>query len=1507
MERSRRASSSSALSYLKKPFSWRLGALKLRRSKSTEVASFPVFDPSTATTFDNENSNFVSFNSELDSAVTQYLSQVTELGYRPTNGGSNLSSFKADWKDKNNSVASVNSRTSERLLAVQFQLNSSERRNLPSTVDTENRRTEDNGAIEITREEILDVNSFDENVNSEDSPVVDNINYPNFSEGPCAQENFYENGNVSVTDEPIYENLDASLDEVFNKEPLYDIVPRRPQVPPKPESLARTISQENEIDSSSEELKCCSISEDSQCADDISGDSLSAESLTDFLTQDIERNSKKRKKKNREQHTEQSCSVDGSETSDLGSSGSEDVPSIDEWPSTTSRAATTVSVSYEVEDIRPTKPEIALELLEDEVLAELELEKSLGSISHIDRSLTAPILEQISDEEDSIQAINSSIVEVCRSRDEIDEARIIDDVGSYSEDLIGASSIRHSVIIELKDSDKISPCTKQDLKRSGSLHVSGSNSEKCYRKSKSCKKKNRRMSETGIGISVGVIHNAKTNTKEFHDLSDRQIRQQVIEICDDGTWGLKKGDEETDLSLDIEIQAAGPEFIENSSAGREEIDKTEEAKQSINDCKTTVNLTWKKAQLPTDNKKKIKQESSLSKKKSPKMEECYSIAAPPQAFSNPDGSDGVFSASCVALNSEPNSLASVTGESVGHRINANQPINTTTKANSPSPSKKKEPFWNEAAKEDDGLQKDLKSNLGLAIMESYDKEMNKKRESLNLPEVSMLDFGQSAFDLEVDRKNVIKQMIVKTKKKQSWFGGPSATDMDASVPKKSSFNVVKRSNSMSSVSGVGSKSFSSRNGKEMKKDMSFLNMKSAASRIQRTSIGEDEDDIVFPSFMSNTESSDDKNSSEKCTPAIEPIPNIELTIKKLGVDQLTPLSPSYKLNKHLTAITPFKPPSQNKHSSIKNIKASLPIDAVPAEECAQVDIVPSPVTDIPKGNPDQKSLEEIIITDQPASSPASALFSSQVDIDSTAHESGFPEQLQIDIPETKNSMDEISAEAAAEVETLPAPRAKGEVDGGSILQQKALTKLYWEKKMATAAQDDLGWEPVANVCFRDPNAQEDTPITEDPTPAASGDADFLPAPPPQFDNTPPESIQDNDTQLHPKKIELERIVSLDDEISVLEREVLGDIVASDVEDDVEEEVVKQSLRENDERTKRNLKYVYGEEGVQELSSSVTGLVQNGHDDPDRVPTVKHGHGEAQVKVNVIEAEIRAQQERERELQLEQMKKKAVLEKNLQNSNKTKQIRHKDASSPHDSDEGFVDPPVERPSNVLTSPVAVNTDVGGTGYTHTVTDHDGEPVIYDAVEPVMSNKTAPEARVGLSSPVSAKPPPAASNTTETKIALEIRELKEREEELRRMRELRQGLKKTQNVSHNNSNNNTKTNNSLVNGNAPANSAGNGSGVHSEEFFAEEYDGEDHGSSSSREILDDHLTSLTTTTDEGNFSECGDATSSEDKSSNGSNSRIVSPEVPAGEYPRPSRRVTVRPFQADDEDERPVYTR
>ncbi|XP_063869769.1 uncharacterized protein LOC135105518 isoform X5 [Scylla paramamosain] len=240
--------------------------------------------------------------------------------------------------------------------------------------------------------------------------------------------------------------------------------------------------------------------------------------------------------------------------------------------------------------------------------------------------------------------------------------------------------------------------------------------------------------------------------------------------------------------------------------------------------------------------------------------------------------------------------------------------------------------------------------------------------------------------------------------------------------------------------------------------------------------------------------------------------------------------------------------------------------------------------------------------------------------------------------------------------------------------------------------------------------------------------------------------------------------------------------------------------------------------------------------------------------NIIEAEIRAQQQREDEMRRQQTIKS--------------EVREKGASSPasHDSDEGFVDRlEVTGPHpSLATAP----------GYTHTIPGTDGEPVIYDAVSPppteYLSDRSTPTPSnppvTTITAPTVTPVAATTPNATEARIALEIRELKEREDELRQMRE--ELMASRENL----------------------------------------LDDEEVRSSASREqLLEDHLTSLTTTTDEGNFSECGDPASSEDKSSDGSNSRMMSPDLHHHHIDFGRRRVTVKPYEEEEEEDQPVYTR
>ncbi|XP_066942353.1 uncharacterized protein mdu isoform X2 [Macrobrachium rosenbergii] len=359
---------------------------------------------------------------------------------------------------------------------------------------------------------------------------------------------------------------------------------------------------------------------------------------------------------------------------------------------------------------------------------------------------------------------------------------------------------------------------------------------------------------------------------------------------------------------------------------------------------------------------------------------------------------------------------------------------------------------------------------------------------------------------------------------------------------------------------------------------------------------------------------------------------------------------------------------------------------------------------------------------------------------------------------------------------------EGEVEYFSILDNKSATKTYWETRML-ATMDDGGWESVANVRFQPVPGV--TPVVvqgEESIDTVTPPPEFIPAPPPQFDNSPVDSEGSCPPSL--------------------------------------EDPLKEQPHHEAEESHPAKKYVYGVN--------------------EQVAKEKHGVRVVETvakkpssQENVIEAEIMAQQMKEDELRQEVTLKNTVL-------------REKGASSPasHDSDEGFVDRLGEDVSAVTSS-----------GYSHGLREHDGEGVIYNAVSP-------PPEYFG-----SGNSTPTPSTNTETKIALEIRELKEREEELRRMRAQLTSSRDTLNE-----------------------------------------DEESRSSASREQLLEDHFTSFTTTTDEGNYSECGDAVSSEDKSSDGSNSRIMSPELlhPGTHLDFSRRKVTVKPFE-DEEEDQPVYTR
>ncbi|XP_037797007.1 titin-like [Penaeus monodon] len=821
------------------------------------------------------------------------------------------------------------------------------------------------------------------------------------------------------------------------------------------------------------------------------------------------------------------------------------------------------------------------------------------------------------------------------------------------------------------------------------------------------------------------------------------------------------------------------------------------------------------------------------------------IAAPPLAFQTDDGMDGVYSANIVSTHSGPSSLASASTDSLGAltSLQADAPAQLSTpetileevlpaplvesrtevEAKQQSSPKKSQEEPQQAAK-----------NLGAAIMKGYEQDLLKKKESMNLPEHSLLEFGDSVRDLEEQRRSVIKQMTVKAKRKDTWIKtfNMHAQGDESNIPVAPSRCRRKNSPSRDALEAGKVTQFA--------KKVDEIEKETAVRTPPKTSPKKEDlpkEEPAVPPKAPEKRKKSPKN-LEYIPPAPEFAPNEnvceESVISPKNTEALAAFfsSPAKAPNAKEPTSSPRESPKKSQakpgptdepdsaaegqaaheqvlppkpeattflpEGTVEHAEVTVEATEEPVAVVESSETLASPETNIvneeevQKKQAEEEEEEDSMVKEKNEINKAHCVFPKE---DTTREAEEIPEQKEIEedakdyteaVPLAPQSTTEAEEEGSRGVCLAPASAADPdhpdprEVEYFSILDNKVATKTYWENRML-ATMDEGGWESVANVRFHVPGVtpvvqEEESPCTVTPP------LEFIPAPPPQFDNSPAESEESNPPSLEaPAKLKG----------APPERE--------------EERPAKQ--------------YVYGvsEAGPKQKTGRPARIVETVAKKPPS-------------QENVIEAEIRAQQQKEEELRREGCLKNAV-------------VREKGASSPasHDSDEGFVDRLAE---DVTTTPT--------NGFTHAIPGNDGEPVIYDAVSP-------PPEYFGSSTPT-------PSNTTETKIALEIRELREREDELRRMREMST----------------------------------------SRENFLD--DDEVRSSASRDQLLEDHLTSLTTTTDEGNFSECGDPASSEDKSSDGSNSRIMSPELmhPGTHLDFGRRKVTVKPFE-DEEEDQPVYTR
>ncbi|XP_050722309.1 titin-like isoform X3 [Eriocheir sinensis] len=1408
--------SSTTLQYLKKPFSWKLGYLRLnRKSKSqsggeeSEV-TLPTCIPVSDDSPEASTLTLTAFNRQLDSAVSQYISQVKDLGFKDEAA-----------KD-------------QKLLAVKFKLD-------PQEIKLKDEVEEDEDTVrEILREDkgqqtqLLEEEEEEEDIvvlGEDEVPSLDNPLYLTLSE--CSSGlldpfedheslHFYENGQVLQEDEHIYENVDNSAGECEaseGEEHLYDTLPRhKPDVPPKPDFLSQLAARQSEpvkrawnpfvslsVDTGEPTPPLSTASSLSSPDSSQTDDGSPARTGTNPFRPSAPRDT-----------SEQTILLEGSETSDLGSSGGEyDVVSVEDWPLPPTPPSGEEEVIAQQAPLPPPPPEIALQQLEEEVLRQEEEDRRLAlqkAKQAIEREYGNKAPHQ--EAESRVEAVNTSLQQRLSTGKEaqpVKEPKIIQ-IDQDDGEEFETPAIRHSVIIELKDSCpgvpkslKPSDVRKESVRRSQSLKFAG-----VVRKS-STGKVSRRESLTRVfpslqdqlrkpgtqkdpvlthdpvpskdSVTAKDISPAKnTPTKEaphknttpkfsFLEPCGISVADSAIDISDDGSWEMK------DTSVEDVASTGGRD-------PRPDLDP----------------FTGSPIAAPP-----------LSP---------VAIAAPPVMFQNEDGVDGVFCASVVSTHSGPSSLASVAPDSLQSEMGSAEV--------SPPPETIPEETF-----EPDSLASECESprgkcvrneaptsrNLGAAIMEQQEMELQRKKDNLNLPEHSLLEFGDTVRDLEEQRRSVIKQMTVKAKRKDTWIKTFNMHDhgSEESIPVAPS-----RSRRKNSPSRPGDP--------EAPAEPQPCPVK--APQIPGPSGPPKgpapENTVVVPAKAVRKK----KASAEPQQP---PAVVEEKVITPKNTEALAALfSSPTKTNGH--APTPTSSPSKKATTEGQAEEAPhTPPRNTETPPCKVPDVpdVPDLLASLETKVPEEATDEAPVPDQTPDESEAAGQGQNETPADATVEgeDSMVKEKNELNLvhsamvavceEEGDDKMKEEAEEKKEGEEAISPPPQdsttttgkandqhadqplgdEGEVEYFSILDNKPATKSYWETRML-ATMDDGGWESVANVRYQALTAGEG--VMQQP-PQVPDDSLAVP-PPPQFDNSPNESEESSPP-------------SLDDP-------------PTPAPDPAPE-------------TRPAKQYVYGVTNAPPTEMRGARIVETVAKKPAS-------------QENIIEAEIRAQQLKENEMRRQQ-----TVQKNTE-------VREKGASSPasHDSDEGFVDRlEVTGPHPTLAA---------APGYTHTIPGTDGEPVIYDAVSPPPSEYLSDR-----STPTPSNPPvtittaavaataiaAAPTNATEARIALEIRELKEREDELRQMREM----------------------------------------MSSRENLLE--DEEVRSSASREQLMEDHLTSLTTTTDEGNFSECGDPASSEDKSSDGSNSRMMSPDLHHHgshlEFGR--RRVTVKPYEEEDEEDQPVYTR
>lgn len=732
---------------------------------------------------------------ELETAVSQYINQVKELGiYKetaPRDTPCQFTTFKTPALPKKN--IKQDSASPNQLLDVKFQINTDE-------------GSCDSGTYE----------NFSPESRGLDNPLYLSLSDCSTGSSSKSTEELYNKNSPSSEnsdEDHIYENVEQHV---------YDTVscPPRPKLPPKPNRL-------NKVPEPKLPKKALVLLQNKK----------------GILNQ--ERTAKKSSSSSkRESETSQKLPLvlDGSETSDLGSSGSEDTTSEEDWPLPPFPLESPQETPEDI-PLPPPPPELALQQLEEKVNQAETKTQNLKKVKNTEKTeeekkhseQKSKVCLGKSEEKDkekldegqktnlgkkieTTQTENNSEIgeeeiylfrtesfgkkhlkrklstlnkglkaynKATKAKDEpLRQSKfVVLDNGTEQED-VEIPSVRHSVIIELKEA--IHPLSSQILSETQIrerlqtfdskpkiTHTIKRNGGGGYSKS-----------EDG-GVCVNIVNENKNNPKDSKVGSN--FNEQVIEIAEDGSWEMKNvkssdskmesqstDSQEIDPFTGLPLVTSLPE-PEPIIASKETSKAYEEPKFYFDDEKVEApieineNLTLNEAPIGCTNLiSELTEPDSLTETPLLSMDSIDSTPTVETDISTPT----LF----VEVEKENKfSIMSDTEKDEVKLIEENQPQND------------EKPVKVEESPKIQFQQ----ANLGAAIMEGYERDLKRMKENLNLPEVSLLEFGDSVKDLEIQRKNVIEQMTVKAKKKDSWIRTFRTGSMTSKETLKETSNDIK--------------------------------------------------------------------------------------------------------------------------------------------------------------------------------------------------------------------------------------------------------------------------------------------------------------------------------------------------------------------------------------------------------------------------------------------------------------------------------------------------------------------------------------------------------------------------------------------------------------------------------------------------------------------------------------------------------------------------------------------